>query len=1200
MANTIGDAEIIIRGDASGFSDDVRKQTEKQSKPIGKRIGAGISSAAKKALRAGMVGAVAATGVAAGAALVGGFKAAVNTQNSKKILGGLYDSAKQAESMMKDLRAVAKNSPIDYSAYTQAAQSLAYAGVEGESARGTLENVGKAITAAGGDSEQMQQAMGGVMKVVNNGGIAMMDSLNMISDSGVPILSGLAEHFDEPIDKIKQMASDGQIQIGDVMSVMQKGTGDTFQQMIKAGDAATGSLKNQWSILRDNVSQAIGDVMLPLIEKITPALAPIGAALVSGIGQLPTIIGNISSVAQTLAPYLAAVAAGFVAWNAGLVIHKGIALANLVIERQWLTLTGLRVAAMNAMTFAQAKLNAAMLANPIGLIIVAIVALVAAFVLAYNKVEWFRNAVNAVWAAIKTAVGAVVTWFQTTVLPALTAVWDGIVTGAMWLWNNGIKPVWDGIMLTVKTVVSWFQTYVEPIISSVITAVGNVMTWLYENIVKPVFTGIQIYIKAWWTVVSAIFDALVKFFNAVLKPAFEIFGEVVRVVFQLITGIIKIWWSATKIVFKAVVKFLRDVLGKAFTGFRDNVIKPVWSAIETVITAVWNFVKKYVFQPIVSFINTQLVPRFNFLKDVIQLVWNAIKAKIRDTWNKYVRPILQALVSFIRDQVQARFDRLKNTVASVWNAIWSKIKSVWGSIKKYAFDPLADAIKNTVPKAFRAGKDAIGKAWDKVKSVAKKPVKFVVDTVINKGIIGGFNKIASKFGVDEIKEMKLPSGFDGGGYTGPGAKMKPAGVVHADEFVVRKAARKRIEQSAPGALDYMNRTGNFPAFGGYADGGTVGTLSDAARWLQSQGVRIGEFKSWGQRVGKHAPGSYHYSGEAFDANYGPGGQNSTEMAFFDRIVPKLHQMYPGLRTLWRVAGHFNHLHVDTANGGSVGSGGSGGGMSLDFLFEPFKKILDGVTSGVAGAGPFSDVIGGGAKQMVNAPIDWIKENAAKFFDFVGEGAEAVKGGIAYGKGQTWATLRGLNWNQRSAMNYIVGKESSWDPNAQNPRSTASGLPQMINSTARDMLGGAPASRFGVFDQLDGMKKYVNKFGGWQGAEDFWKRNHYYDTGGLVSQIKGNMPSMKPMLRDKGGVLPPGMNLVNNATGRNEYVVPPDVTDAMMNGNVGGGDTYIDVHLDVNDLAGLQNAMQFIEMLQKDQKQSRVKARTTARSGTVIN
>jgi TP901 family phage tail tape measure protein len=62
------------------------------------------------------------------------------------------------------------------------------------------------------------------------------------------------------------------------------------------------------------------------------------------------------------------------------------------------------------------------------------------------------------------------------------------------------------------------------------------------------------------------------------------------------------------------------------------------------------------------------------------------------------------------------------------------------------------------------------------------------------------------------------SGFAEGGWTGPGAKYQPAGIVHADEFVINKNSRQKIETKAPGLLNSMNATGNVP---GYAGGGHV-------------------------------------------------------------------------------------------------------------------------------------------------------------------------------------------------------------------------------------------------------------------------------------------------------------------------------------------------------------------------------------------
>lgn len=68
--------------------------------------------------------------------------------------------------------------------------------------------------------------------------------------------------------------------------------------------------------------------------------------------------------------------------------------------------------------------------------------------------------------------------------------------------------------------------------------------------------------------------------------------------------------------------------------------------------------------------------------------------------------------------------------------------------------------------------------------------------------------------------IKGPDGkyYHSGGWTGPGGKYEEAGIVHADEYVIKKESRNRIEQRHPGLLDELNATGQLP---GYAAGGPV-------------------------------------------------------------------------------------------------------------------------------------------------------------------------------------------------------------------------------------------------------------------------------------------------------------------------------------------------------------------------------------------
>src|SRR5690606_40234110 len=68
--------------------------------------------------------------------------------------------------------------------------------------------------------------------------------------------------------------------------------------------------------------------------------------------------------------------------------------------------------------------TAALLTNPITWIVVGITALVAALVWFFTKTEAGRAIIQAVWGAIKSAMGAVVDWWTETAAPALIGAWE--------------------------------------------------------------------------------------------------------------------------------------------------------------------------------------------------------------------------------------------------------------------------------------------------------------------------------------------------------------------------------------------------------------------------------------------------------------------------------------------------------------------------------------------------------------------------------------------------------------------------------------------------------------------------------------------------------------------------------------------------------------------------------------------------------
>ena len=180
---------------------------------------------------------------------------------------------------------------------------------------------------------------------------------------------------------------------------------DTF-----GGAATTKANTAQGQFQRLQVSLAetketIGAALLPIIEKVLPVLTTFGNWASENTAIFLTVAGVIGGIA------------------AAVLLVNGAMTA-------WTAIT-------KAFTVIQTIFNAVMAMNPITLIIIAVVALVAALVIAYKKFDGFRNLVDGVFKFLKTAVGV---WVDGVKLyfGAVYTIFKTLFNGIAGLWNNTI------------------------------------------------------------------------------------------------------------------------------------------------------------------------------------------------------------------------------------------------------------------------------------------------------------------------------------------------------------------------------------------------------------------------------------------------------------------------------------------------------------------------------------------------------------------------------------------------------------------------------------------------------------------------------------------------------------------------------------------------------------------------------------------
>ena len=830
----------------------------------------------------------------------------------------------------------------------------------------------------------------------------------------------------------------------------------------------------QWVV--DNIIPVFRDVLIPTLQNAGAGIAEFFRGLFAvpdGEPGAVSIMRSIGDAVRNTFTFIKDTASWWAPFAAGIGIV-------VTAYNGWQKATMLVAAAH---TFLEKASKAATKSN---IILTVVGLIVGGLILAYEKIGWFRdfvdgalqavgsaftwlyeNAIRPVFEWISQAVGGFITWWNENFVPAVN---DGVQAAGnvfTWLYENAIRPVWDGISQVVGGFITWWNENFVPALNGGLQAVGSAFQWFLTNIVEPVWTVIKTVIVAAIAIILTVFDGLKWAFDNTLGPVFQWFYEsIVKPVWDWITQVINgflNWWNTT---FAPAMSTAVTNFGNVFTWLYENIVKPVWDWITQVINGFLNWW------------NGTFIPLFNAATQVLGNIFRWL---------------------------------YENIVKPVWDGIGSVIRRVWEGTIKPVFDALSDWITNRVPAAFNQGVNAIKQFWDNLVNVVKQPVRWVLDVVVNQGFIRHFNNLAGTFGISKLPEVSL-AGWATGGYTGRGRKYDVAGVVHRDEFVIRKESRQRFERENPGVLDYLNKTGTLPT--APVARPSAGT---AAAYAQPLSVSTGGF-----------PG------------YDLGGMVSAFVSGAQKAVS------------------------DTVNTVSAAIS-AGASFVIDKAISPARGILDGI--GGLFPGWAGDIMRGAGNHLLDGARDWIVDKLkGKNQDGTDVGSAtpvaASNGGVMRWRDTVIQALGIAGLPQDGA--YInawlsqIQSESNGDPNVtQNgyvdvntlSGDLAMGLVQVIGATfAAFRDPSLPNNRLDPLSNLVAGMRYAKARYGYSGMLGVIGHGHGYADGGRVA---GNPAWAKafatpPKLYDAGGLLTQGVQLIDHRRSTPDYVLTDSQWRAMYN------------------------------------------------------
>lgn len=474
------------------------------------------------------------------------------------------------------------------------------------------------------------------------------------------------------------------------------------------------------------------------LPKISGAIAELaGYGLTALVGGLAFLADHV----DTIIAWMPAIVAGFIAWR---LASSALGVTNLAVnaaqaamvplttlnnilrlqaisqERALAIATGQRTAAMNLTngsiiksialftaqkvgmlagaaatgiaTAATWAMNAAMSANPIGLIILAIVALIAVIVLLVMNWDNVVGFLKGIWDGFAG-------WF-TGVMDGFLSWWGGVWDGFL----GFLGDVWNNILGIVSGPLNEMNSFITGVLSSISDfwntvwgAISSFASGVWANIVSGVKSFVGGFVKVFQGIVTFL-QPVIDVFVAMFGAFAAIFNFVLALVKFVVGGIVflfKMWLAKTVENFTAIWTFIVSVwttitgaIGAA-AGFIGSIISTAFNLyvtiIVTVLTTIWTFIST-IWTNVSNFIGTVLriigayiSSQWNAFIGMVSVPLTAIWGFITTTWNNvvgFLGGVLGIIGAAIAGAWNSVVDTVSGAVSRVYTAVVDKFTEV--------------------------------------------------------------------------------------------------------------------------------------------------------------------------------------------------------------------------------------------------------------------------------------------------------------------------------------------------------------------------------------------------------------------------------------------------------------------------------------------------------------------------------------------
>ncbi len=541
-------------------------------------------------------------------------------------------------------------------------------------------------------------------------------------------------------------------------------SGGAAQQM---ADTQLDNLQGQLTILKsalEGLAISIGELLMPVIKNIV-------AGIQSFVDWLNNLDEGTKQTIVTIGLIVAAVGPVLI------VIGKVVSAVGTILSA--VSKIGPVIGAVKT---AATGLFTVLAANPIGLVVAAIAALIAIFVALWNNCEGFREfwinlwenikaAAVAVWEALSSffqgAWEAIVNLAQTIwggIGDFFSGLWEAISSTAQAVWNaisEFLSGIWTGIVSTAQTIWGGITEFFSGLWTGIVTTaqtlwngITTFFTGLWEGIrstAEAVWNGISTFLSTLWTAISTAAQTIWNGIATFLSTLWTAISTTAQAAWNGIKEFLSGIWEAIKGVFTAALEAIQTVVTGAWDAIR-SVVTTAMEALQTAISTAWEAIKTAISTALEA-IKTAVTTAWEAIKTAVTTAMEAIKTAITTAWEA-VKTAVLTVMEAVKTAITAAWEAIKTAVTTVVNAIKDTVTKVWEAIKE-TVSGIMDRLKETVVNAWNALKEAVTNVVNGIKEAVTGVFNGLAD-----GVRTAMTKVldAVKSGFNFVKDHILGLG----------------------------------------------------------------------------------------------------------------------------------------------------------------------------------------------------------------------------------------------------------------------------------------------------------------------------------------------------------------------------------------------------------------------------------------------------------